>query len=265
MAGDWIVWTKGLADKREVRAVARKLGVDRRIVACCSMLLWEWVDSESGDGHVQGATTADIDEIVGLPGFADALADSGIGWLRVTNCGITVPNFERHNGETAKTRAKDRRRKHLARSDICPENVRKKTDKPRTREQKKDQETPKGFLDPVRASETFGGLAGLTAELLSDHERFAGWLIARHGKAPPLSDEPDIALLATAIAVQADDSAEDKLAAFHQRLIAGELPPREISQAAFEILKTTRKATHGSTNGKPGKPQRKPRQQRGPA
>lgn len=153
MAGDWIVWTKGLTDKREVRAIARKLNVDRRIVAACCMMFWEWVDSESRDGHIQGATMADIDEIVNLPGFAVSLIESEIGWLRQTDCGITIPNFKRHNGESAKKRAKDRTRKRQTRSHSNnlgrPKNVRKKTDKNRTREEKRREEvnnppTPQG-------------------------------------------------------------------------------------------------------------------------
>ena len=42
MAGDWIAWTKGLTLKREVVAIANRLGLDRRVVACLCMEAWEW-------------------------------------------------------------------------------------------------------------------------------------------------------------------------------------------------------------------------------
>lgn len=122
MAAEWIKWTKGLTRKREVIAVARKLNLHRRVVACLCMEFWEWADSETHDGHVRGATTEVIDELVGQPGFAACLADSEVGWLRVTDAGITLPNFERHNGESSKARAQDAERKRLSR--LCPSSVR---------------------------------------------------------------------------------------------------------------------------------------------
>lgn len=114
MAGDWIKWQKGLARKREVLSVAHKLGMDRRAVAAACMEVWEWADDETADGHIEGVPAGFIDQVVGLDGFAGALAE--VGWLRVTEGGVSFPNFDRHNGEPAKQRARNARNQARKRS-----------------------------------------------------------------------------------------------------------------------------------------------------
>lgn len=135
MASDWIKWTKGLSRKREVRAIAHKLNLDRRIVATACMEFWEWADSETCDGHIQGVKMADIDDEVSIPGFADAL--ESVGWLRCTSGGITIPNFDRHNGKSAKRRSLDSSRKSIR------NNSASKAEKKRTREEKRREERVK--------------------------------------------------------------------------------------------------------------------------
>lgn len=103
MAGDWLKWSKGFGRKREVLACASKLGVHRRHVAGLLMEVFEWADDNTTDGHVKGATASDIDAVVDCPGTAAVLVD--VGWLRITEKGVTFVNFDRHNGQTAKTRA----------------------------------------------------------------------------------------------------------------------------------------------------------------
>ena len=105
MTGEWIKWTKGLPHKREVVALAKKLRIDRRIVACMLMEVWEWADDNTADGHVAGVTETFLDELVGVTDFGAAMADPIVGWLLVDSEGITFPNYERHNGKPAKQRA----------------------------------------------------------------------------------------------------------------------------------------------------------------
>jgi len=113
MAGDWIKWTVGLTRKPEVLGMARRLGKDRRFVAGCLMELWEWMDQVSCDGHADYVTFDDVDGHVGVEGFAGSMAE--VGWLRRDGEGLSLPNFERHNGTSAKSRALATERKRLQR------------------------------------------------------------------------------------------------------------------------------------------------------
>jgi hypothetical protein len=118
MAGDWIKWTVGLVEKLEVARMASDLKTSREVVACRLMRFWEWADANISDADVRpdgsafvkmsperGDNSATIDAIVGALGFADSL--SSVSWLRFRDGGIELPNFGRHNGETAKTRARN--------------------------------------------------------------------------------------------------------------------------------------------------------------
>ena len=115
MAYDWIKWVKGLSRRREVLVLARKVNMTRREAACCCMEMWEWVDHETTDGHIRGATRDDIDGLLDVPGFAVALEAQEVGWLVVTDQGLTFPRYERNNGETAKKRALEQRKKRRQR------------------------------------------------------------------------------------------------------------------------------------------------------
>lgn len=95
--------------------IARKLKMTRREAACCCMEMWEWADDETTDGHIQGATADDIDSILGVPGFAAALESEEVEWLRVNSRGVSFPRWDRNNGETAKKRALETRKKQRQR------------------------------------------------------------------------------------------------------------------------------------------------------
>lgn len=118
MAGEWIKWTKGLPRKSEVHRIAVSLGLTRAEVVVRLMQFWEWCDenigndaiSDTGLASVQmspsrGDNVSFIDDLVSTPGFAEAL--SSVNWLRALDGRIELPNFGRHNGETAKTRARN--------------------------------------------------------------------------------------------------------------------------------------------------------------
>jgi len=111
MAGDWIKWVKGLGFRSEVLTVARMLNVHRGVVALACMELWEYADTETVDGNVVGASVDIIDAKVCLPGFSNAL--KSVGWMEETAEGVRLPDFERHNGKSAKLRAgKTKRQKN---------------------------------------------------------------------------------------------------------------------------------------------------------
>lgn len=134
MAGDWLKWTKGLADKREVVLVSSRLERDRNETAGRLMRLWEWcddnipdsdIDRASGDARIDlGANPLPfLSEICGLPGMAELLASDAVRWISLDPAGYVVfRNLGRHNGATAKTRATATRKKQRQRS-RCPDPV----------------------------------------------------------------------------------------------------------------------------------------------
>jgi len=125
---------------------------DRRYVAALCMELWEWVDESTTDGKIPSASPEQVDIIVDFPGFGDSLV--AVGWMIRTPNGIEIPNFTRHNGETAKSRALAALRKANQRKkestypnqhDQSVTNVtpmsRSERDKSVTREEKRREET----------------------------------------------------------------------------------------------------------------------------
>ncbi len=185
MAGNWIKWTKGLTTKREVLALANAMETDRSIVVVMLMEFWEWADDNTDDGHIRGVTMSDIDAIVRFDGFAKHLI--GVHWLKKTRSGMSIPNFDRHNGKSAKARVLDAERKRRSRTVSGFE-----TDKLRTRVEKKrveeKREKKSNEIQTNTSASTRGGSTTEQKKLISvlwspqsgwqgltdaDHERWA--------------------------------------------------------------------------------------------
>jgi len=114
MAGLWIEWEKGLARKPEVLQLARILGSTPQHAAGCCMLFWEWTEDVTENGIIPGVTPADASFATGVEGIGEALLE--VGWLIETDDGIVLPNWERHNGDPAKKRARNAQRMRVARA-----------------------------------------------------------------------------------------------------------------------------------------------------
>lgn len=99
----WIKVRTDLAADPAVVSIAAALGVDRFAVVGRLHWIWSWAGSNSRDGRIAGVTAAWIDELVALEGFAAAMISAG--WLIESDRGIRFPKFNRHNGQSAKTRA----------------------------------------------------------------------------------------------------------------------------------------------------------------
>lgn len=113
MAGSWLKLRHDLIDAPEIRRLAKSLGVTKDDVLGKLFRCWSWFDRHSHGGRVADETTELVDEIVGFSGFAAALVS--VGWLAEHQGGIVIPNWDRHNSETAKQRALDASRKAAAR------------------------------------------------------------------------------------------------------------------------------------------------------
>lgn len=104
MAGDWLKFEINTPEKPEVLSITVDMGWDDPDLVVGKLLrLWRWFDQHTENGNADNVTLALLDRIIGVTGFCEAVAK--VGWLIVTEAGIELPNFERHNGKTAKNRA----------------------------------------------------------------------------------------------------------------------------------------------------------------
>jgi hypothetical protein len=103
MAGDWIKVQTCTPDKPEVHLIAERLGIDPDAVTGKLIRIWCWADQQTVDGNARSVTKTLLDRVTGVTGFAETLLQ--VGWLQETSTGFCFPNFDRHNGNSAKTRA----------------------------------------------------------------------------------------------------------------------------------------------------------------
>ncbi len=108
MAGDWIKIEHALPEKPEVDRLADLLSIEPDAVVGKLVRLWSWADQHSLDGNGVSVTEKSIDRRVSHSGFAAALRK--VGWLEGRDNALSFPNFSRHNGQTAKSRAVTNRR-----------------------------------------------------------------------------------------------------------------------------------------------------------
>lgn len=109
MAGEWLKMETSTPDKPEVLAITVEMGWDDPDLTVGKLFkLWRWFDQHTTNGNAARVTLALLDRICGAPGFAQAVAS--VGWLTVSDDGVELPNFDRHNGATAKSRAQTAKR-----------------------------------------------------------------------------------------------------------------------------------------------------------
>jgi hypothetical protein len=108
MAGDWIKFETCTCDKPEVCFIASTLDLDPDAVVGKLLRVWIWFDSHSTDGNAPSVTKVLLDRQVGVTGFCNAMVQSG--WMVEEQGVVSIPNFTRHNGQTAKKRAQTAKR-----------------------------------------------------------------------------------------------------------------------------------------------------------
>lgn len=139
MAGDWIKMRADLHTHPKVVRIASALNADRLRVVGGLHAVWCLFDMHSEDGNLSGYTTTTVDELIGFPGFADAMC--AVKWLTAEPDGLSLPEFGEHNGQSAKRRASETKRKRQERDEEAQEGGRNVSasdaDKKRTREEKR--------------------------------------------------------------------------------------------------------------------------------
>lgn len=152
MAGDWLKFEKATLDKPEVFAIAARLGIDPDAVVGKLIRVWSWFDTHTVDGNAAGVTPELLDRIAGATGFVTAMHESG--WVVVAEDGVSLPNFDRHTGETAKKRALTAKRVAYHRSkgnvegndgSVTPALAREEKRREEKKEQKQD--APNGAVE----------------------------------------------------------------------------------------------------------------------
>ena len=103
MAGDWIKMGVDLPEKPEVWQIAGMVGIEPDLVVGKLLKVWRWFDAHTESGNAVGVTFALVDSLVSVTGFAEAM--TLCGWLEQDGSILRCPNFDRHNGKTAKNRA----------------------------------------------------------------------------------------------------------------------------------------------------------------
>ena len=110
----WIKVSTQLINKPEVFSIANSLAMTRAEVVGHLVSVWAWFDSNSESGELAGCCSM-IDALTSA-GFADAMQE--INWLTCEGGRITLPNFSRHNGSTAKKRAQGQLRQKKFREKV---------------------------------------------------------------------------------------------------------------------------------------------------
>lgn len=132
MAGDWIKMRGNLWDDPRVSALVDATESSEAAVVGGLYWLWATADQHTETGVMPGLTLRQIDRKTGVPGLAEALCR--VGWIADHPDGIHILNFEDHNGESAKRRSVDAKRKQGVRKVSAPDADISQTDsgQPRT-------------------------------------------------------------------------------------------------------------------------------------
>lgn len=103
MALEWLKFEQHTSNKPEVWEMANRLGIDPDAVVGKLLRVWGWFSNQTTNGDAPSVTKALLDRDCGVTGFCNAMIEAG--WMIEENGRIRLPNFDRHNSETAKKRA----------------------------------------------------------------------------------------------------------------------------------------------------------------
>ena len=100
----WLKMDHATPEKPEVLAITGRMGwADTDMTVGKLFKLWRWFDQHTTDGNARGVTSALLDSAIGVTGLCAAVAS--VGWLTEHEGGISLTDFAKHNGQTAKDRA----------------------------------------------------------------------------------------------------------------------------------------------------------------
>lgn len=145
----WIKLDVSLPEKPEVWQIAGILGIEPDAVVGKLIKVWRWFDAHTEDGNAASVTYALVDSISGVTGFAEAMALCG--WLVQSGSALSLPNFDRHNGKTAKNRALTAKRVAEYKAEGNAKGNAPSVTSPLPREEKRREDKKEQKQEPVRS------------------------------------------------------------------------------------------------------------------
>lgn len=183
MAGDWLKIEANTPEKEEVLAITATMGWDDADITVGKLFrLWRWFDQQTVDGNASRVTSSLLDRVVGVTGFCDAVRS--VGWLVISESGISLPKFDRHNGNTAKNRALTAKRVAKCKSVGNAESNGASVTEALPREEKRREDispTVVGDKAPAKNPPRFNASRFLF-DLCGDEQLIADWLTLRKSK-----------------------------------------------------------------------------------
>jgi DNA replication protein DnaT len=108
MRRSWIKIETNTPNKPEVCIIASQLRMDEDAVMGKLVRLWAWAELNVSSDNDTSVTLEFLDKLVAKKGFSAALLKAG--WLIEKEGRLEFPNFSRHNGREAKSRAQTAQR-----------------------------------------------------------------------------------------------------------------------------------------------------------
>tara|TARA_B100001105_G_C22380424_1_gene439393 strand:+ start:333 stop:998 length:666 start_codon:yes stop_codon:yes gene_type:complete len=190
MAGDWIKCEISLREKLEVWQIASSLDLDIDAVVGKLLHIWGWFDQHTtdGDAHcVTNVTLLRLDHSVNAKGFCQEMMKCG--WMFLEDGVIKIPDFDKHNGQSAKKRAQTARRtaKYRGQTNCDAPSVTnvtlKASPEKRREEYIKKKTKQKRFVPPTLEEVTtycLGRDNGISPAAFIDHYATNNWMRGRN-------------------------------------------------------------------------------------
>lgn len=181
MAADWIKMRVDLLTHPKVVRILSATRTDKFRVVGGLHAVWSIFDAHSVDGKLKGYTPELLDHVIGWEGFSRAM--EAVGWLTFDGLEtLALPEFDAHNGQSAKRRAEDQKRKRDGRNrpqsvhDDCGQNADKKRTREREEKRREEKEEEQGADAPAPKSRK------------RPETTIADWLATVEGDAIPADD-----------------------------------------------------------------------------
>jgi hypothetical protein len=114
MASDWIKVRTCLPSDGRLKIVSRRCHASTVTVFGALVTVWCLADAHANEnGELVGYSKDDIDALVGVENFCDSLPAD---WLDASGEWVKLPDYQEHNGQSAKTRAQATKRQKASRS-----------------------------------------------------------------------------------------------------------------------------------------------------
>jgi hypothetical protein len=135
----WIKLRTKLPNDGRLRVVSRICHASTVTALGALVTLWCLADAQADDnGVIYGYTAEDINDLVKLPGFCEALPAE---WVDLSGEWVKLPEYQEHNGTTGKSRSQATKRQQKVRSVTDVANPsRTERDKSVTREEKRRED-----------------------------------------------------------------------------------------------------------------------------